>query len=78
MALGEAPANVIPFSEAFDVAAADLVIDAVVGYSLRGAPRGAVMALVRAAGAATAPVLSLDIPSGVDADSGETPYWAWP
>ena len=72
MALGEAPANVIPFSEAFDVALADLVIDAVVGYSLRGAPRGPVMALVRATGAAAAPVLSLDIPSGVDADSGET------
>ena len=73
MALGEAPARVIPFSEAFDVAVAGLVIDAVVGYSLRGAPRGPVMALIRAAAAATAPVLSLDVPSGVDADTGETP-----
>ncbi len=73
MALGEAPARVIPFSDAFDVAEADLVIDAVVGYSLNGAPRGPVMALIRAAQAATAPVISLDIPSGLDADSGEAP-----
>ena len=73
MALGEAPARVIPFSDAFDVAEADLVIDAVVGYSLDGAPRGPVMALIRAAQAATAPVISLDIPSGLDADSGEAP-----
>ncbi len=73
MALGEAPARIISFSDAFDVAAAGLVIDAVVGCSLSGAPRGSAMALIRAAAAATAPVLSLDVPSGVDADTGETP-----
>ena len=73
MALGESPARVIPFSEAFDVAAADLVIDAVIGYSLEGAPRGPTMALIRAAGAGDAPVLSLDVPSGIDPDGGETP-----
>ena len=73
MTLGEAPATVIPYSEAFDVAEADLVVDAVLGYSLHGAPRGPVMALIRAAEAATAPVLSLDIPSGIDPDSGDAP-----
>ena len=73
MALGETPARVIPFSEAFDVAEADLLIDAVVGYSLDGAPRGPTMGLIRATEIATGHVLSLDIPSGVDADSGETP-----
>lgn len=73
MALGEAPAKVIPFSEAFDVATADLVIDAVIGCSLSGPPRGPTMALVRAAGASSVPVLALDVPSGVDGDSGESP-----
>ena len=73
MALAEAPAEVIPFSAAFDVAEADLVIDAVIGYSLKEAPRGPTMALIRAAEAAAAPVISLDIPSGVDPDTGETP-----
>ncbi|MEE8421483.1 MAG: NAD(P)H-hydrate epimerase [Dehalococcoidia bacterium] len=73
MSLEEAPARIIRFSEAFDVAEADLVIDAVIGYSLRDAPRGPVMGLIRAAEAAAAPVLSLDVPSGIDPDSGEAP-----
>ena len=74
--LHEAPAHVIAWSDAFDIGEADLVIDAVVGYGLHDAPRGPVMALIRAAQAAFAPVLSLDVPSGVDADSGETPGFA--
>jgi NAD(P)H-hydrate epimerase len=70
MALGEAPARLLSFAEAFDVADADLVIDAVLGYGVAGAPRGPVMGLIRAATAA-ARVLSLDVPSGIDADTGE-------
>ena len=69
--LAEAPARVIPWSDAFDVGEADLVVDAVIGYGLSGAPAGPEMALIRASQAAAAPVLSLDIPSGLDADSGE-------
>lgn len=74
--LHESPARVIAWSDAFDIGEADLVIDAVVGYGLREAPTGPVMALIRAAQAATAPVISLDVPSGVDADSGDTPGFA--
>ncbi len=74
--LRESPAGVIAWSDAFDIEEADLVVDAVVGYGLREAPRGPVMALIRAAQAASAPVLSLDVPSGVDADSGEAPGFA--
>ena len=73
MALGETPARLLAFSEAFDVAQADLVIDAVVGYGLAGAPRGPNMGLIRATEVASGPVLSLDIPSGVDPDSGASP-----
>jgi NAD(P)H-hydrate epimerase len=50
---------------------ADLIIDALVGYSLRGAPSGAVAALIRAANASGRPMLALDLPSGLDGDSGE-------
>jgi len=50
---------------------ADLVIDALIGYSLRGAPAGPVAALIRAANASGRPVLALDLPSGLDGDSGE-------
>jgi len=48
-----------------------LIIDGLIGYSLRGAPRGTVADLIRIANAQPAPVLSLDVPSGVDADSGK-------
>ena len=71
LALGEAPARVLPFSAAFDVAAFDLVIDAVLGRGINGAPRAAVMGLIRATGAATGPVLSADLPSGLDPDTGD-------
>jgi len=50
---------------------ADLVIDGLVGYSLRGTPRGAVADLIRMANAQVSPVLSLDVPSGLDATSGD-------
>ena len=50
---------------------ADLVIDALVGHSLSGAPHGAEAALIREANASDAAVLSLDVPSGVDAATGE-------
>lgn len=50
---------------------ADLILDALIGYSLRGAPREPAASLIRAANAARIPVLALDIPSGLDGDSGE-------
>jgi NAD(P)H-hydrate epimerase len=50
---------------------AHLVIDGLIGYSLKGPPRGAAVDLVRWANDQTSPVLSLDVPSGVDAGSGE-------
>jgi NAD(P)H-hydrate epimerase len=53
------------------LAGADLVIDALLGYSLRGAPAGPVAALIRAANAAGRPILALDLPSGLDGDRGE-------
>ena len=49
---------------------ADLIIDAIIGYGLRGAPAGVAAGLISAANAHVAPVLSLDLPSGVDATSG--------
>ena len=49
---------------------ARLIVDALVGYSLHGDPRGATAALVRAANLDGAPVLALDVPTGVDATEG--------
>lgn len=56
----------IPFDE--NPPPADLVIDALVGYSLSGPPRGRVAELIRATETAT--ILALDIPSGLDPDGG--------
>jgi len=52
---------------------AELVVDGVLGYSLDGAPRGAAARLVEWAARSGAPVLSLDLPSGLDATSGQLP-----
>ncbi len=51
----------------------DLLIDAVIGYSLRGEPMGRSAELIGAMNAVAVPVLALDIPSGVDATTGATP-----
>jgi NAD(P)H-hydrate epimerase len=50
-----------------------LIIDAVIGYSLSGPPRGDAGAMIEHINQAPAPVLSLDVPSGVDATTGESP-----
>jgi NAD(P)H-hydrate epimerase len=47
-----------------------LIIDGVIGYSLKGAPRGAAGELIRWANAQEAPILALDAPSGVDTTTG--------
>lgn len=53
------------------LAHADAVIDAVLGYRLQGEPRGEVALLMRRLTAANRPLISLDLPSGIDPDSGE-------
>ncbi|MGV8911485.1 MAG: NAD(P)H-hydrate epimerase [Rhodoglobus sp.] len=52
---------------------AELLVDAVLGYSLGGAPHGAAAELIRWMSRHTAPVVSLDIPSGVDSTTGVAP-----
>lgn len=52
---------------------ADIVVDALIGYSLSGAPRGRVADLIEAISNEDRPVVSLDVPSGVDATTGQTP-----
>jgi NAD(P)H-hydrate epimerase len=51
----------------------ELWIDAVIGYSLRGAPRGRSAVLIERMNTSDAPVLSLDLPSGIDATTGAVP-----
>lgn len=48
----------------------DLIIDGLIGYSLKGPPRGEAATMIRWANAQGAPILALDAPSGVDTTSG--------
>lgn len=48
----------------------DLIIDAMVGYGLSGEPRENLEAWINRINASAAPILSLDVPSGLDATNG--------
>ncbi len=53
--------------------AADLVVDALFGIGISRAPQGAHAAMITAMNAQPAPILALDVPSGIDADTGASP-----
>ena len=53
--------------------AADVVVDALFGIGLQRAPDAPAAALIDAINAHAAPVLALDLPSGVDGDRGSVP-----
>ena len=50
-----------------------LTVDAVLGYSLVGAPHGAASDLIGWMTQVDAPVVALDVPSGIDSTSGDSP-----
>lgn len=50
-----------------------LVIDALVGYGLDGVPRGRVASLIERVTSTADQVISLDVPSGLDATTGKRP-----
>ena len=49
---------------------ADVIIDALFGYSLSGSPRDPAASLIRVTNESGAPVVSNDIPTGIDATTG--------
>jgi NAD(P)H-hydrate epimerase len=62
-----------PAGEAIALPPADLLIDALLGFGLSGPPSGPAARLIEAANAHPAPTLAVDLPSGLDALTGE-PY----
>lgn len=56
-----------------EIGDAAVIVDAVIGYSLKGAPGGRSRHLIEAINARDATVVSLDVPSGLDASTGEKP-----
>lgn len=63
---------IVQASQVADLPPADLIIDGLVGYSLSGPPLGTTATLVRWANAQPAQVLALDLPTGLDADTGNS------
>lgn len=55
------------------VGEASLIIDALLGYSLKGAPRGAIRDMIQVSNDSSLPILSLDLPSGTEATDGTAP-----
>jgi NAD(P)H-hydrate epimerase len=53
-----------------DLAQADLIVDALIGYGLTGNPRGPTAEWIVRADAADRPLLALDAPSGLDTTTG--------
>jgi len=60
-------------NDTLDLPDADVIIDALLGFGLSGPPTGAAARLIAAANAHPAPVLAVDLPSGLDARTG-IPY----
>lgn len=56
-----------------DLPTPSVVVDALLGYGLRGKPQGEAATLIEWTQSVDASILSLDVPSGVDATTGETP-----
>jgi ADP-dependent NAD(P)H-hydrate dehydratase / NAD(P)H-hydrate epimerase len=52
---------------------ADVYVDAIYGTGLNRAPEAAAAHLIECINASTTPVLSLDVPSGLNADTGDCP-----
>src|SRR5215471_10717660 len=50
-----------------------LILDALIGYGLQSAPQGVFADLIRWANGTSTPIISLDVPSGLDSTTGETP-----
>ncbi len=69
---GEAPLELIEDRERTEraLAEATVIVDALLGTGFQGEPRGAVGEAIEAVNAARAPVVSVDVPSGVDASTG--------
>ena len=68
----KAGGQIIPIEKVKDVNP-DVIVDAIIGYSLISAPRGKVLEMINFINKNTIPTISLDIPTGVLSTSGENP-----
>jgi NAD(P)H-hydrate epimerase len=68
------PGRVVPpYALSRELDRADLVIDAIFGVGLSRAPEGSAAEAIDLCASATAPTLAVDVPSGIDANTGGVP-----
>ena len=65
------PTREVTDSTAIDIGAPDVVVDAILGTGVRGAPREPERTAVQTINESDAAVVSVDAPSGMDVDTGE-------
>lgn len=63
-------AGIPVFGVEADLTGYDLLLDALLGYSSKGAPREPIAGLIRRANDSEVPILAIDIPSGLDPTTG--------
>jgi len=63
--------SILPAHKVDQVEVPDLIIDGLIGYSLKGAPRGSIADLIQWANSQSAAILALDAPSGLDTSTGK-------
>jgi hydroxyethylthiazole kinase-like uncharacterized protein yjeF len=56
-----------------DAADADVLVDAIFGTGIAGAPRGKGLEMIEIANSLAGPMVAVDIPSGIDGTTGEAP-----
>jgi NAD(P)H-hydrate epimerase len=61
----------VPVDESVDISGCDLIVDGLLGFSTTSPPTGTTAELIRIANMAAVPILSIDLPSGLQASSGE-------
>lgn len=67
----EVDAREVKDSKTLDLASPDVVVDAMLGTGVTGDPREPERSAIEAIGGTDATVVAVDVPSGVDADTGE-------
>jgi NAD(P)H-hydrate epimerase len=72
--------KMLPSTQAKEISASsiagkfyDLIIDALWGYTMETAPTGETVTAIRSANDSKAPILCMDVPSGLNATTGDTP-----
>ena len=60
------------FFDDYDLERYDLLVDGLIGYGLEGHPRDRIASMIANANKSEAPILAVDLPSGMNATTGET------